>query len=97
MRPSAIEMLEKPRPSPLAFQTSGGPSARPLRRAVRVSVEMPSRCSPRHWGHSEVGRDLAAGRLSAAWPQRTNGNTETDDNDGQAGGHASDSLGVVGS
>src|SRR6266404_2579162 len=65
----ATATLEKPEPTPVAFQTTGGPSlghslSRPL------SDEMSSRLGPRNCGQSADG-DLT----SAAWHTAANSTT----------------------
>src|SRR5688572_32503156 len=50
-RPLAIDIVEYPRPAPVAFQTRGGPSAGHC-FSKPVSFEIPSRLGPRHCGHS---------------------------------------------
>src|SRR5687767_7550911 len=60
-RPPATETLEYPAPTPEALQARRGPSfGQVLRRPV--SLEIPSRFSPLHAGHSPV----AASRRSGA-------------------------------
>src|SRR5258708_40199818 len=60
MRPPATDTVEKPLPSPVAFQTRRGPAAGQSFSSP-ISAEMPSRFGPRHCGQSPAA---AAPKLS---------------------------------